>query len=125
MGNQVLLILSDGNDTGSTHSLSAALEEVQRSGAVVYCIRYQGSAGTADSQDGLDRLAHETGGLVFDFPAAGYSEILSRIEADLRGRYIPGFRPGPARGKTQSHSLRVETVRPGLTVRARQEYQDR
>jgi hypothetical protein len=34
------LILSDGNHTGSTHSFSAALEEVQQSGAVVYAIRY-------------------------------------------------------------------------------------
>ena len=38
--NKVLLILSDGNDTGSTHSFSSALEEVQRSGAVVYAIQY-------------------------------------------------------------------------------------
>jgi VWFA-related protein len=40
--NKALLILSSGNDTGSTHSFSSALEEVKRSGTVVYAIQVPG-----------------------------------------------------------------------------------
>ena len=115
-GNKALLILSDGNDTGSTHGFDAALEEVQRSGAVVYAVEYDAAS------DNLRRLADETGGILFDPPSADYSEIISRIEADLRARYILGFRPEAAGSDAQRHSLKVEVRRSGAIVRARREY---
>jgi VWFA-related protein len=124
-GSKALLILSDGDDTGSTHSLNQAVEEAQGSDAIVYAIRYSNSAtapSTTQPADGLSRLAGETGGVVFDPPGTGYGEILSRIEADLRSRYILGFHPS-ATGNPR-HQLNVEVTRPGLTVRARQEYFD-
>jgi hypothetical protein len=124
-GSKALLILSDGDDTGSTHTLNQAVEEAQGSDAIVYGIRYS-NAETAPSAtppgDGLSRLASETGGVVFDPPGNGYGEILSRIEADLRSRYILGFHPSAAPTGNPRHQLRVEVTRPGLTVRARQEY---
>jgi VWFA-related protein len=119
-GSKALLILSDGNDTGSTHNLDAALEEVERSGAVVYAVRYPDELSPSDTSSGLSRLTVETGGMVFDPPAGDYSEILARIEADLRRRYILGFRPEPGPGR---HSLRLE-VPSGFTVRARRDYFD-
>lgn len=53
--------------------------------------------------------------------------MISRIAADIRGRYVLGFRPeadGPEAGisGTRPRSLKVEVIRPGATVRARQEY---
>jgi VWFA-related protein len=119
---KALLILSDGNDTGSTHEFSDALEEVQRSGAVVYAVKYpDGLSADAHSED-LHRLTDETGGMLFDPPGADYSGIISRIEADLRARYILGFRPESTGRDTQHHSLRVEFRGSGATVRARREY---
>jgi VWFA-related protein len=115
-GNKALLILSDGNDTGSTHSFDSALEEVQQSGTVVYAVQYD-----ASSND-LHRLTDETGGILFDPPSPDYSEIISRIEADLRARYILGFRPEATGNDTRRHSLKVEVRRSGATVRARREY---
>jgi VWFA-related protein len=120
---RALLILSDGDDTGSTHKLSDAIEEVQRSGTVAYAIRYPNSPGGSDADNGLSRLTDETGGILFDSAGAKYPEILARIEADLRSRYIIGFRPGAVDGKR--HLLRVEGARPELTIRARRNYFDR
>jgi VWFA-related protein len=121
-GSKALLILSDGNDTGSTHNLDAALAEVELSGAVVYAVRYPDELelNSTDTSGGLRRLAAETGGMIFDPPPTDYSEILARVEADLRKRYILGFRPEPGPGR---HSLRIE-VPSGLTVRARRVYFD-
>ena len=121
-GNKALLILSDGNDTGSTHSFSNALEEVQRSGTVVYAIQYPDALNTDAPSDELSRLAHETGGLFFDVHGADYSGMISRIAADIRGRYVLGFQPEEDNSDTRRRSLKVEVMRPGATVRARQEY---
>jgi VWFA-related protein len=120
--NKALLILSDGNDTGSTHHFDAALEEVQQSGAVVYAVKYPDGLSADASSDDLHRLTDETGGILFDPPGADYSEIISRIEADLRTHYILGFRPESTGSDTQHHSLKVEVRRSGATVRARREY---
>jgi VWFA-related protein len=119
-GNKALLILSDGNDTGSTHSFSDALEEVQRSGTVVYAIQYPDALSTAAPSDELSRLAHETGGLLFPFRGKDYSAMISRIAADIRGRYVLGFRPTTDDGG--AGRLKVEVMRSGATVRSRQEY---
>jgi VWFA-related protein len=121
-GNKALLILSDGNDTGSTHKFSAALQEVQQSGAVVYAVKYPDGLSADASADDLHRLTDETGGILFDPPGADYSGIISRIEADLRARYILGFRPESTGSDARHHSLKVEVRRSGATVRARREY---
>ena len=120
-GNKALLILSDGDDTGSTHSFSDALAEVQRTGTVVYAIQYPDVLSTDAPSDELSRLAQETGGLFFDVHGADYSEI-SRIAADIRGRYVLGFRPEEDSSGTRRRSLKVEVMRSGATVRSRQEY---
>jgi VWFA-related protein len=121
--NKVLLILSDGNDTGSTHSFSDAMEEVQRSGTVVYAVKYPDPLSSDASADDLYRLTDSTGGKLFDLHGADdYSEIISRIVADIRGRYILGFRPESTESDSQRRSLKVEVLRSGVTVRARREY---
>jgi VWFA-related protein len=123
-GNKALLILSDGNDTGSTHSFDAALEEVQHSGTVVYAINYPDALSPDGSSGDLSRLTDETGGILFDLRDADYSAIISRIAADLHGRYILGFRPESTGTGTRRRSLKVEVLRSGVTVRARREYSD-
>ena len=114
--NKALLILSDGHDTGSTHSFAAALDEVRQSGAVVYAVPYQDSLSPDASNDDLRRLTDESGGVLFDLHDTDYSGIVARIAADLRGRYILGFRPDSTEGETRRHSLKVEVLRSGATV---------
>ena len=118
-GSKALLILSDGNDTGSTHHLDQALEEVQRAGALVYSVRYPDPLSHI-SDEGLARLAAETGGAEFTAPDGNYDAIFDRIERDLRSRYVLGVPPSEAADPV--HRLRVAVTRPGLTVRARQQY---
>ena len=120
-GSKALLILSDGDDTGSTHSLDQAVEEVQRAGAMVYAIRYPDPVSQI-SGEGLARLADETGGAEFSPPAGDYEAlaIFGRVERDLRSHYILGIPPSEAADPV--HRLRVEVKRPGLTVRARRQY---
>jgi VWFA-related protein len=120
-GSKALLILSDGNDTGSTHSLEQALAEVQRVGAIVYAVRYPDPL-SGISDDGLARLVADTGGAEFTAPSSDYEAIFDfdRIERDLRSHYVLGISPSVAADPV--HRLRVEATRPGLTVRARRQY---
>ena len=120
--NKAMLILSDGNDTGSTHSFSAALNKVQQRGAVVYAVKYPDSLSSNASDDNLRRLTDDTGGIFFNLDGEDYSRILSRIEADLRGRYVLGFRPDSTANRAQRRTLKVEVARFGAAARARRDY---
>ena len=119
-GNKALLILTDGFDTGSTHTWRQAADEVDRAEASVYAIQYRSDLGGRFAPD-LYRLLEESGGAWFGPPAGEYDNIVSRMEADLRRRYVLGFRPDAARGKVR-HDVRVEVTRPDLKVRARKAY---
>jgi Ca-activated chloride channel family protein len=123
--NKVMLVLSDGNDTGSTHSFSDALNEVQKQGIAVYAIQYPDSLSTGAPSDELARLTEVTGGQLFDLRTTDFAEAISRIAGDLRGRYILAFRPESTGNDGKPHSLRVEITRPGVTIRARSEYSER
>jgi len=109
-GAKALVILSDGADTGSAHSLAEATRECLRNGVTVYAIR----DGAAPQ---LVQLALATGGAGFD--DSEYGAAFVRIESDLRAQYMLAFHPGPA---NIPHRIRVEVSRPGLTVRSRAEY---
>lgn len=61
---RVIVIIGDGHDNASKHSLNQVIELAQRSLATIYCISTQGFGFTNQSDDNLVRLAIETGGRV-------------------------------------------------------------
>ncbi|MBM3797071.1 MAG: VWA domain-containing protein [Acidobacteria bacterium] len=116
---RALLILSDGIDTGSTHTLPQTAAELHRAVVMAYAIQYPRKP--RRSSVGLQRLAEETGGLRFLPPEGSYEPLFARLEDDLRSQYVLGFRPaaGVAPG---FHRLEVRVTRDGsdlLRVRAR------
>jgi VWFA-related protein len=115
------LILTDGFDTGSTHTPAEATDEAQKADAAVYAIQYRGERGNS-YVPALYRLAGETGGTWFHPPENDYGPIVSRIETDLRRRYVLGFRPERLSFGKVRHEVRVEVTRPDLSVRARKTY---
>lgn len=114
-GSKALVILSDGDDTGSMRTLDETVDEVQRAGGIVYAVRYP-SAGRSGGRN-LFRLARETGGMLFDPEGDEYRAVLEQIEKDLRSRYVIGFKPESPAGETGARRLRVQVTRPGLMVR--------
>jgi VWFA-related protein len=119
-GNKALLILTDGFDSGSTRSWGQAADAVTGADATLYAIQYQSGFGGSFAPD-LYRLIHETGGTWFHAPAGEYGPIVSRIETDLRRRYVLGFRPEKLSGQRR-HDVHIEVTRPELSVRARKIY---
>jgi Ca-activated chloride channel family protein len=119
-GNKALLVLTDGFDSGSTHNWKDAVAAVQRADASVYAIQYQSGFGKSFAPD-LYRMVGETGGTWFRRPVGDYRPIVSRIDTDLRRRYVLGFRPETLSGKLR-HNIRIDVIQSDLTVRARKTY---
>jgi tight adherence protein B len=94
-GGRVVVLLTDGDDVGSTSSENAALLSLHKAGAVVYPIAF----GSHADSSGLKLLASETGG---SFHAAATSATLSGIYSSIgrelrrtwRVRYLTTARPG-------------------------------
>jgi Ca-activated chloride channel homolog len=61
---RVVIIIGDGHDNASKHSLEQVIELAQRNLVTVYCISTQAFGFTNPSGDNLVRLASETGGRV-------------------------------------------------------------
>lgn len=119
-GSKALLLLTDGFDSGSTRTWMQAADAVRTAGAMLYAVQYPSESGRSYAPT-LYRLITETGGAWFPPPAKQYEAIVSRMETDLRHRYVLGFRPEELSGRMR-HDVRVEVTRPDLTVRARTVY---
>ncbi len=75
-----------------------------------------------DSQEGLEYLAHQTGG----FLVKNNNDIgggLNRVLNDQKGYYLIGYVPDDdtfkRSGRPDFHSLKIKVKRPGLSVRTR------
>lgn len=130
-GRKALVIVSDGFDTGSPHTLPDAIEAVQESGTVVYAIKYvdpevtpamAGISRRKAEERGMERLTDETGGYTFPDPGDRLGDVFARIEEDLRNEYVLGFTPPMQARDGRFHKLEVKMRPRGLTVRARVGY---
>ena len=91
---KVLILISDGGDNRSKHSLAEVIDKARHSAAIIYAI------GIFDEQDGdqnpavLRRLAKETGGEAF-FPKSSkeISSICEGIARDIRNQYTLTYVP--------------------------------
>jgi VWFA-related protein len=123
---KVLIVISDGSDNASKHTLAEILQKVEQSTALVYTI----GVFEKDDPDGnphvLKRLAQVTGGEAF---FSGDREQLvaacERIARDIRHQYTIGYVPTAAARPGVYRSIRVVAAAPGhgkLSVRARAGY---
>jgi VWFA-related protein len=104
-GQRAMILLTDGDDTGSSSSWEQALEYTRRSGVVVYPIGLGISALGLGARSKLEELAEATGGRVFFIQhAEELGGVYGQIEEELRSRYylaynsnrkadVTGFRP--------------------------------
>jgi VWFA-related protein len=130
-GRKAIILLSDGQDTGSKVSLPRAIEAAQRADTLVYAIhiadsRRGGRGPGGDPADGrkvLERIAKETGGGCFK--GSGNEKELAKtyrqIEEELRNQYNLGYTPGKA-GAGEFRRIQVTTRDQTLIVRSREGY---
>jgi VWFA-related protein len=153
-GRKVMVVLSDGLDVDSGWATSwSVLERVQAANVAIYALQYDTAADPAfgrmrmlpkgvrvDAMPAglwdqaaadragrfLDDIARTSGGRVV---RAAMPEDIARafdeIAAEVRQQYVLYYYPPPTARDGALHTIRVEALRPGVSVRTRTAYRAR
>jgi Ca-activated chloride channel family protein len=126
-GRKVVLVFTDGEDTGSRVSSGDVTERSRVDEVMVYSVGMEneymnGNQRVRTSPDrGLRRLSDETGGGFFMLKMKDdLGSTFTRIAQELHSQYVMGFSPETLDNKV--HKLEVRLKRPGMTARARRSY---
>jgi VWFA-related protein len=121
---KTLVVISDGGDNHSRHTLEDVTREVLRSVATIYTVGLYDEDDPESNEGVLKKLANVSGG-VFYHPKAldDIIPICRQIAKDIRTRYTIGYVPS-AEGKAERH-IKVVASSPDhakLLVRTRTSY---
>jgi Ca-activated chloride channel homolog len=123
---KVLIVISDGGDNASHHTLPQVLEAAERSDAIVYTIGLFDEYDEDSNPGVLKKLARATGGELF-LPQATpmVINICERIAMDVRNQYTIGYVPSDRRFNNAYRTIRVVATGPHghkYQVRTREGY---
>jgi Ca-activated chloride channel family protein len=114
---RILVILSDGEDTASEHTLKEAIEIAQKYDVTIFGISTKNFSGTgagtvedADDKE-LRRLCEETGGQVF-LPSQKIElfRAFSQVAQDLRQEYVIYYTPVNQEKTGKKREIRVKLL---------------
>ena len=119
---RILILITDGDDNGSLHSLGDAISAAQRREIQIFALSVHSPRFVADGDRILRRIADDTGGQFYvassekDFPA-----IFAAMEQQMRTQYAVSFQPGEQ--TPGFHVVKIEMAgQQALRVHARQGY---
>lgn len=105
---KVLIVVSDGGDNASRHTLSQALADAERSGVIVYAIGIFDEFEADQNPGVLRKIARATGGEAFlPSSSAEVTPICERIAADIRQQYTLGYAPSNQRFDGSYRTIKV------------------
>jgi Ca-activated chloride channel family protein len=125
---RVLLVVTDGLDNLSHHSLEQAIRAVQEdNGPMIYTIGILDDVGSQRrAKRALQSLSDQTGGVAF-FPKTleEVDEVSQEVAQDIRNQYRITYKPTNPRSNGGYRAVKVEAHAPGykdLQVRTRSGY---
>ncbi len=126
-GRRVVLVFTDGDDTGSKVRFGTVQDRARDEEVMVYAIGlsvsyFNGVRQVSSRPDrSLRRIAEETGGGYFELEKSdALSSTFTRVSQELRSQYLLAFVPENLDSKV--HKLDIRVKRPGVAVRARKSY---
>jgi Ca-activated chloride channel homolog len=127
-GRRAIVILTDGEDDGSTNTLASAIHEAQLADVAIYSILYTPEAfggsihGHTGGVDVMRQLSTATGGRLFIVTwGTPIERIYAAIEADMRTQYRIGYTP-PDSPPNQFHKIDLKARDQLISVQARTGY---
>jgi Ca-activated chloride channel family protein len=124
---QIIVVLSDGEDTSSLVTFEHLLDSAKRSQTVIYTV----GLGLEDSlktmrstgEFGLRQLAQETGGRLF-LPkrSTDLADVYTQIANELTSQYVLGYLSNSAGADGGWRRVAVRVHRPNLQARTRAGY---
>jgi len=123
---KVLILITDGGDTASQHTLAQVTAMARQSSATIYAIGIFDPDDPDQNPDVLKRFARITGGQAF-FPdsSSDIPAICQAIAHDIRNQYTLAYNPSSPPEPGRYHSISVTAAAPGrgrLSVRTRAGY---
>lgn len=119
---RIVVLFSDGEDTGSLHGLQDVISMAQRNDIQIFALSIHARRKSTTGDEVLQKLADETGGRLYvansdkDFPA-----VFTDMEQQMRTKYAVSFQP--QQETPGFHALRLELTGPRkMHARARQGY---
>ena len=126
-GRRVLVLLSDGEDTGSRASQRTVMERARNEDVMIYSIGlsseyFDGIRVVRSKPDGaMRRFAEETGGGYLELKRTSeLASTFTRVAQELHSQYALAF--VAPRLDNKVHKLTVRLKQPGMTARARRSY---
>jgi len=127
-GRRVVVLFTDGDDTGSASSLGKVIDRSRADEVMIYAIGlesvYMGGPGhmvRTRPDGGLRKIADETGGGYFELKKTEeLGPAFTRVAQELHSQYLLGFSPKNLDGKV--HKLEVRSKNVGNKARARRSY---
>jgi len=118
---KVILLMTDGVDNSSKHTLAEAIDATRKAQVAVYTVGLLSVSGGQKAEDSLLQIAEASGGRAF-FPQTveEASADMERVARDLREQYTLGYIPTNPVRSGQWRSVRVDIVPPaGLPSKAK------
>jgi VWFA-related protein len=129
VGRKVIVLITDGVDEGSRMTRSQAIEEAQKSDAVIYSIQYLdpgaygpfGGGGGGESE--LRRMSDETGGKVFKVDRKhSLDDVFQELQDEMRSQYAIGYTPVNEAKDGSYRRLEIRMANKDLKAQARKGY---
>ena len=134
VGRKVIVVITDGDDTGSKTPRDKATEAAQKADTIIYFVdyedpRYHGggfgtftigrNTGNAD----MSRMSGETGGRVFRVDRKNtLDDIFKELQDEMRSQYSIGYTSPHSQKDGSYHKIEIRTSNKDYKVQARKGY---
>ena len=120
-GRKAMILMTDGVDTGSDHSINDAIEAAQRADSLIYAIYFSAEGPTGRPL--LKRMSQETGGGFYEMSKKQtFEQIFDQIQDELRSQFSIGYVSDTPIRISEFRKLQVSVNQKGLSVQSRDRY---
>jgi Ca-activated chloride channel homolog len=120
---RALIVVSDGEDNQSEHTLGQAIYMAERAQVIVYTISTDDSGLILRGDKILEQISDATGGRAFfPFKMKDIKTSFSAIEDELRSQYVISYHPANFDADGRFRSIEITSLKKDLQVRARKGY---
>jgi VWFA-related protein len=129
-GRKAMIILTDGEDEGSSHKISEAIAAAEKNNVIVYVILiadtgfYGGFSFGYSGYSAAKRISDETGGRLINVGNNGdkLEAAFQQIQEELRTQYVASYTPSNTKQDGTFRHIAVDCKGDGLKVQVRKGY---
>ena len=130
VGRKAIVLITDGQDEGSTLTEKAAIEAAQKADAIIYGILYVdrqqygfGGFGGYSGEAVLKQMSEETGGHLFQVDRKNtLDSIFEQLQQEMRTQYAIGYTPTNGKKDGSFRKIDLRTSNKDLKVQVRKGY---